>query len=280
MADQTFKSDILKGKVALITGGSTGINFEIARTYAQFGASVAIMGRRVNLINSAVETLTKSGYKAFGVPGDVRTAESSGKIVEDVVKHFGRLDILVNGAAGNFLAPAEDLSTNAFRTVIDIDLVGTFNMSRAAFPELKKTKGSIINITATLHYSTTPWQVHASAAKAGVDSLTTSLATEWGTFGIRVNGIAPGPILDTVGMSKLSLGMGELSSSLAKSIPLGRGGLKKDIANSALFLVSDAGNYITGHTIVVDGGAWLFHEPAISRDELRKIESDRRRSKL
>jgi len=270
----------LNGKVALVTGGATGICFDIAKVYATFGASVAIMGRREKVVNAAVESLKKLGYKAIGVPGDVRTPESAEKIVTEVVKQFGRLDILINGAAGNFLSPAEDLSTNAFRTVIEIDLVGTFNMSRAAFAELKKSKGIIINISATLHYSTTPWQVHASAAKAGVDSLTTSLATEWGGYGIRVNGIAPGPIVDTVGMDKLGIGMGDLKKSLAQMIPLGRGGAKADIANSALFLASDAADWISGHTLVVDGAAWLYHPPAVSRDELRRIEAERKKAKL
>eukprot|EP01117_Protostelium_nocturnum_P004209 TRINITY_DN1552_c0_g1_i1.p1 TRINITY_DN1552_c0_g1~~TRINITY_DN1552_c0_g1_i1.p1 ORF type:complete len:155 (+),score=31.92 TRINITY_DN1552_c0_g1_i1:614-1078(+) len=151
-------------------------------------------------------------------------------------------------------------------------------MSRAAFPELKKTKGNIINISATLYYSTTPWQVHASAAKAGVDSLTTSFATEWGEYGIRSNGIAPGPIADTVGMSKLSLGLdpSQLNESLSQIIPLRRAGYTQDIANVAVFLASPAASFVTGVTLVVDGGAWMFHPPAISREGLREIESQRR----
>ncbi|PRP79855.1 hypothetical protein PROFUN_12467 [Planoprotostelium fungivorum] len=282
-AAKTFQPGILKGKVALITGGASGINFEIARTLAQFGAAVAIMGRREKVVAAAVEEINKAGGRAIGVPGDVRTAEAAQKVIGEVVSKLGRLDIVVNGAAGNFLCPAEDLSSNAFKTVIEIDLVGTFNVSRAAFPELQKTKGLIINISATLHYSTTPWQTHASAAKAGVDSLTTSLAAEWGHYGIRVNGIAPGPIADTVGMSKLSLGMtngDNLSDALSQVIPLGRAGLKSDIASAALFLSSDAASFISGHTLVVDGAAWLYHQPAISREGLRKIEEERRKSKL
>jgi len=188
------------------------------------------------------------------------------------------LDTLINGAAGNFLVPAEDLSPNGFKTVIEIDLIGTFYMSKAAFTELKKTRGSIINISATLHYSTTPWQIHASAAKAGVDSITTSLAMEWGEYGIRVNGIAPGAIKDTEGYRKLA--PGDMEQMLNETIPLGRMGTVTDIGLVATFLLSGAASYISGDTIVVDGGFQFYHPRVISREGLREMEQQRKKAKL
>jgi len=169
---------------------------------------------------------------------------------------LGRIDLVVNGAAGNFLAPAAQLSYNGFRTVMAIDALGTFNVCRAAFDKwLRDHGGSIINISATLHYGATPLQIHACAAKAAVDAMTRSLALEWGPLGIRVNGIAPGPIADTEGMAKLA--PGEVAARFERAIPLRRFGRIDEIGNVALFLASDAASLIHGETIVADGGAWL-----------------------
>jgi len=232
------------------------------------------MGRRKEVVEkSCLELESLFKIKALAVQGDVRNFSSAVDVINKVIEKFGKLDILVNGAAGNFLAPAEDLSANAYKTVIEIDLIGTFNMSRAAFEVLKKSKGNIVNISATLHYSTTPWQVHSSSAKAGVDSLTSSLAVEWGDFGIRVNGIAPGPISGTEGMRKLA--PPDFEEQLCEIIPLHRMGTPKDIANAAIFLVSDAATYITGQTLVVDGGAWMYHPRLLSREVLQEMESQR-----
>lgn len=188
-----FRPDILRGHVSLITGGGSGIGLEISRQLGVHGSAIVIMGRRDAVLQSAVESLKAQGIDALAVKGDVRSPEDALRVLDETGKKFGHLDLLVNCAAGNFLSPAEDLSTKGFRTVIDIDTIGTFNMSRAAYPLLVKSKNpSIINITATLHLPATQYQVHASAAKAAVDSLTRSLALEWGPDKIRVNGIAPG----------------------------------------------------------------------------------------
>jgi peroxisomal 2,4-dienoyl-CoA reductase len=168
---------------------------------------------------------------------------------------FGKVDIVVNGAAGNFLCKAEDLSPNGFGTVVDIDLKGTFNVCRAAFAQLKENRGQILNISATLHYLGTPMQLHVSAAKAGVDALTRNLAVEWGHYGIRVNGIAPGPIADTEGMKRLV--PEQVKEKLKKNIPVGRLGRIRDIETTAVFLCSDAASFINGEIVVVDGGQWL-----------------------
>ena len=173
---------------------------------------------------------------------------------------FGKLDTLVNGAAGNFLAPAAALSPNGFRTVIDIDLNGTFNASRAAFEALQQAATALIlNISATLHYHGTPLQIHASAAKAGVDAVTRNLAVEWGRFGIRVCGIAPGPIGDTEGMRRLA--PGDVADKATATIPAGRFGTIDEIAAAAVFLRSPAAAYVTGHVLVVDGGQCIATPP-------------------
>jgi len=281
MEKSPFRKDLLSGKVALVTGGGTGINFTIAKAFIEHGGKVAIIGRRQQVLEEACNILGRSN--SISIQGDVRSWESAQKAVAETVKKFGRLDILINGAAGNFLCAAEDLSPNAFKTVIDIDLVGTFNMCKAAFEELKKTKGTILNISATLHYHSTPWQLHASAAKAGVDSITLSLANEWGEFGIRVNGIAPGPIKDTTGFSKLTKGPPpeEIERIISQAIPIGRIGTKEDVALAALFLVSDASSYVTGDTLIVDGGSWLWKHKMISREALHEIQKQRKQeSKL
>ncbi|HJZ81792.1 MAG TPA: SDR family oxidoreductase, partial [Pyrinomonadaceae bacterium] len=193
--------------------------------------------------------------QAFAVAADVRAPEQVEQAIAATVERFGKIDILVNGAAGNFLCRAEDLSPNGFGTVVDIDLKGTFNVCRAAFAELKKQRGQILNISATLHYLGTPLQLHVSAAKAGVDALTRNLAVEWGRYGIRVNAIAPGPIADTEGMKRLV--PEPIKEKLKLRVPLGRFGLIRDIENAAVFLCSDAANFINGAVLVVDGGHWL-----------------------
>jgi 2,4-dienoyl-CoA reductase [(3E)-enoyl-CoA-producing], peroxisomal len=193
--------------------------------------------------------------QAFAVAADVRKPEEVEQAIAATIERFGRIDIVVNGAAGNFLCAAEELSPNGFGTVVDIDLKGTFNVCRAAFAELKKNRGQILNISATLHYLGTPMQLHVSAAKAGVDALTKNLAVEWGRYGIRVNAIAPGPIEDTEGMKRLV--PEPIKEKLRQKVPLGRFGLIKDIENAALFLCSDAASFINGAIIAVDGGQWL-----------------------
>jgi len=191
------------------------------------------------------------------------------------VAKFGKLDILVNGAAGNFLCAPEDLSPNGFKTVMEIDTIGTFYMSRSAFEPLKNSSGIIINMSATLHYLATHYQIHASAAKAGVDSITRSLALEWGKYGIRVNGIAPGPIENTEGFSRLAGNSDEVTAKVSETIPLRRTGKTVDIALTALFLASPAASYISGQTIVVDGGSVLFSHPTIPEHMYKSIAASR-----
>ncbi|RWR81950.1 peroxisomal 2,4-dienoyl-CoA reductase [Cinnamomum micranthum f. kanehirae] len=275
--ESPFKSDVLKGKVALLTGGASGIGLEISTQFGKHGASVALMGRRKNVLDSAVNVLRSLGIRAIGLEGDVRKQEDAARVVDSTIKHFGRLDILVNAAAGNFLVEPENLSPNGFRTVMDIDSVGTFTMCHEALKYLKKggpgkgpsCGGIILNISATLHYTASWYQIHVSAAKAAVDSITRSLALEWGTdYDIRVIGIAPGPISDTAGLSKL---LPEEMRSSIEHMPRFKFGEKWDIAMAAVYLASDAGKFVNGTTVVVDGGHWLSRPRYISKEEVKKL---------
>ena len=252
-----FREDVLAGKVAFVTGGGSGICKGITRALMAHGAKAVITSRTQEKLDAAAKELTEAtGGECLGVACDVREPETVEKALDAAIERFGRIDIVVNGAAGNFLCPAAQLSYNAFRTVMEIDALGTYNVSRAAFDKaLKKGGGVILNISATLHYGATPLQTHPSAAKAAVDSMTRSLAAEWGPLGIRVVGIAPGPIDDTEGMSRLMPeGMRE---KILAAIPLKRMGTVEEIGDLALFLCSDAARLITGETVVADGGAWL-----------------------
>ncbi|MEP6637384.1 MAG: SDR family NAD(P)-dependent oxidoreductase, partial [Acidobacteriota bacterium] len=197
MNTKIFADHVLSGHVAFVTGGGTGITGGVARALAEAGAHVALVSRKLEHLEPAAAAINENGGQAFAVAADVRNPEDVEKAIAATVEHFGKVDIVINGAAGNFLCAAEELSPNGFGTVVDIDLKGTFNVCRAAFGELKRNQGQILNISATLHYLGTPMQLHVSAAKAGVDALTRNLAVEWGRHGIRVNAIAPGPIGDT-----------------------------------------------------------------------------------
>ncbi|HVV88576.1 MAG TPA: SDR family oxidoreductase [Kofleriaceae bacterium] len=254
LALDVFRPDALAGHAAVITGGGTGIGKGIARAYARLGCDVAIVSRKQDVLDAtAAELREATGREVLALAADVRDPDATARAIEAARARFGRLDTLVNGAAGNFLAPAAALSPNGFRTVVDIDLVGSFHAARAAFAALRDSgDGVIVNLTATLHYHGTPAQLHASAAKAGVDAMTRNLAVEWGGAGIRVNSIAPGPIGDTEGMRRLA--PGELGARLTRSIPLGRFGTVDDVAAMAVFLRSPAAAWITGAVLVVDGG--------------------------
>jgi 2,4-dienoyl-CoA reductase [(3E)-enoyl-CoA-producing], peroxisomal len=249
-----FADSILAGHTALVTGGGTGICHGIARAYLAHGARVAITSRKREVLDAAALDLARdTGGEVLAIAADVRDPAQVEAAVAATLERFGALDTVVNGAAGNFLAPAATLSPNGFRTVIDIDLCGTFNVSRAAFEALRRSgDGLVLNLSATLQSHGTPLQGHAAAAKAGVDALTRTLAVEWGGSGIRVNAIAPGAIGDTEGMRRLA--PGDLGDRFRKTIPLGRFGAVREIADMAVFLRSSAAAYITGTVIVIDGG--------------------------
>lgn len=257
----TFASGILAGRRALVTGGGTGICRGIALALAAAGCDVAISSRRAEHLEATASEIAALGVRTVAATGDVRKPDEVDAVIARTVEALGGLDILVNGAAGNFIALAEQLSPNGFGTVVDIDLKGTFNVSRAALPHLRARGGVVLNISATLQLLGTIGQSHAAAAKAGIDSLTRTLAAEWGPHGIRVNGIAPGPVDGTEGVRRLVSDDGR--AAIAQQCPLGRMATIDEIADAAVFLCSDASRFVTGVTLVVDGGLWLRSSAAI-----------------
>jgi NAD(P)-dependent dehydrogenase (short-subunit alcohol dehydrogenase family) len=253
--DSVFAPNLLVGKSALVTGGGSGIGAGIAQLLARHGARVALVGRTVAKLEATATTIRDAGGSASVHPCDVREYPALEQALSEAAAASGRLDILVNSAAGNFLSPAATLSANGFRAVIDIDLCGTFNACRAAFAHLSTHGGAIVNITATQADVPTPLQCHAGAAKAGIAKLTRDLALEWGRFGVRVMAVAPGPIEGTEGMSRLA--PGTAGDKLKSRVPLGRYGTIDEIAAAVLYLVSPAGAYVTGATLLIDGGTSL-----------------------
>jgi peroxisomal 2,4-dienoyl-CoA reductase len=260
----SYRSDLLAGRTALVTGGGTGICRGIALAFAALGCNVAITSRRQEHLDPTVEELKRLDVKAIGLSGDVRKPDDVRRVVEQTANTFGRLDILLNGAAGNFVCLAENLSPNGFGTVVDIDLKGTFNVSRAAYPFLKERGGVVLNISATLQLLGTMGQSHVSAAKAGIDALTRALAVEWGPSGVRVNGLAPGPVEGTEGVKRLTTNRSR--AMIQEYCPLGRMGTIDEVASAAVFLCSDASAFITGATLVIDGGLWLRSARALAAD--------------
>ncbi len=248
-----FAPKVLEGKVAFLAGATSGINLAIAERYAREGAKVFDMSRSPEKVATAVEGLKALGAEAGGAPADVRDVEAVTGALKECHTLFGDIDIVVSGAAGNFVAPALGMSTNAFKAVVDIDLLGTFNVLRSCFEFLNKKSASLINITAPQAVQAQVFQAHVCAAKAGIDMLTKCLALDWGQFNVRVNGICPGPIADTEGMERLAPTQAHLDR-IALALAAGRMGTKQEIADCAVFLATEASAYITGTIINVDGG--------------------------
>jgi NAD(P)-dependent dehydrogenase (short-subunit alcohol dehydrogenase family) len=259
-----FRDGLLKGRVALITGGGSGIGAGIAKGLAAQGAKVGLLGRRPDVLEAVATEIRAAGGSAITLPTDVREYPEVEAAVERVAAEFGGLHIVVNSAAGNFVAPAATLSANGFKSVIGIDLLGTFNVSRAAFVHLSKEGGSIVNISAPQAFVPTPAQVHVGAAKAGIEKLTRDLALEWGRVGIRVNSVVPGPTEDTEGMRRLAPPDPAVQEKMKASVPLGRWGKIEELSDAVLFLVSPAASYITATTLVVDGGSSLTGQSSLS----------------
>lgn len=248
-----FKDDILEGKVALVTGGGSGINLGIARQLVAHGASVSLVSRTQEKLDRAAESLSPGGSRARGFAADVRDEEALERAITQTIEHFGKIDILINGAAGNFIVPAAQLSPNGFKSVIDIDTRGTFNATRLCFEQLAQNRGVVLNVSATQAFMPTPLQVHVGAAKAAIDKLTQDLALEWGPLGVRVVGLAPGGVEDTEGMKRL-LPEG-MRDKMLEMLPLKRFASADEIGMVALFLVSPAASYISGTTLVADGAS-------------------------
>ncbi|HWB45375.1 MAG TPA: SDR family oxidoreductase [Hyphomicrobiaceae bacterium] len=250
-----FSSDLFAGKTVFVTGGGSGINLGVAKSFAAVGASVAICGRTRERLDVAGREIEALGAKVFTKVADVRDPAALQAAVDETRDALGPIDVLVCGAAGNFLCRAEDLSPNGFKTVVEIDLLGSFHAARACLAQLKETKGTILFISAGMAYMPYAFQVHAGAAKAGIENLMKNLALEWGHYGIRACSIVPGPIEGTEGMKRLA-DAEDLRRRLER-IPMQRMGTVDDIGMAAVFLASPMASYVTGAQLVVDGGSGL-----------------------
>lgn len=273
-----WRDDIFKGKVLFCTGGAGSICSAQTKALVCLGADAAIIGRNVEKTErmAAEIAAARPGAKVLGLSGvDVRDAKALQAAAERCAEELGGIDFVIAGAAGNFLAPISQLSPNAFKSVIDIDVLGSYNTAKATLPYLlesakkykndgktsgqKGTGGRIIFVSATIHYTGLPLQTHVSAAKAAVDSLSHAIAIEYGPLGVTSNVIAPGPISGTEGMERLAKSDPESVRKSMKAIPLGRWGFVKEIADATIYLFSDAANYVTGQISVVDGASWRLH---------------------
>lgn len=243
------------GKTVFCAGASRGINLEIARGFAEAGARVFLIARSEERLQQALQQLADEGSEADGRIADVRDYAAVEAALTACRDRFGPIDVVISGAAGNFVAPALGMSSNGFRTVVEIDLIGTFNVFRAAFAHLRRPGASLIAISATQGERPMTFQAHVCAAKAGINRLVECLAMEWGPAGVRVNGISPGPIAGTYGADVLltDARAAELKANLA----LRRLGETKEIAHAALFMASDLNRYMTGTIVDIDGGVRL-----------------------
>ncbi len=253
-----FESGLLKGKSIIVTGGGTGLGKSMATRFAELGADLVITSRRQNVIDETAEALRQYGGKVLTVGCDVRDPDEVQNMVDHTVNEFGKIDILLNNAAGNFISPTEDLSPNAFKTVVDIVLNGTFNCTQAAGKVMRENKGGVIlNIVTTYAWTGSGYVVPSACAKAGVLAMTRSLAVEWAKYGIRTVAIAPGPFPTEGAWSRLAPpGLG-IKKKMINRIPLKRVGEHHELANLASYLVSDQAGYINGEVVTIDGGEWL-----------------------
>lgn len=244
--------DLFAGKTVFITGGSSGINLGIGKAFAALAANLGICGRTREKLDSAAAELRSLGASVVAEVADVRDFGALSSALSATRDQLGPIDVLVCGAAGNFPIPAEQLSPNGFKAVVDIDLLGSFHACRAAFEQLRQRRGCVIFISAGMAFIPYPYQVHVGAAKAGIDNMMKNLALEWGKYGIRTNSIVPGPIEGTEGMRRL--GGERFAGERHKHIPLGRFGTVEEIGHAAAFLASPLAAYVTGAVLVVDGG--------------------------
>ena len=252
----SFAAGTLQGKSAVVTGGATGIGAHIVRMLGSLGANVGIVSRKEEKLRAAVDAFkSEDEIDVKWHTGDVRDSEGMKAVMANFAEALGGIDILICNAAGNFICPTEELSWNGWRTVIEIDLNGTFNCCQAALPYLKEAVdgGRIVSISATAANFGWPGAAHAGAAKSGIQNLMKTLAVEWGEYGIRANYISPGPIEGTEGVDRLIIAQGRSQEALDK-IPLGTFGEGKDIANAVVFLTSQSGKYVSGAELAVDGG--------------------------
>jgi NAD(P)-dependent dehydrogenase (short-subunit alcohol dehydrogenase family) len=253
-----FSPSLLKGKVAVVTGGGTGIGLAVARRLGELGARIAVGSRNSENIERGTAELRHAGLDPLAIQIDVRNPEQVEEMVHRVVRHFGHIDILINNAAGNFICRAEDLSPNGWNAVIGIVLNGSFFCSREVGRLMiaRGGGGTIVSVLANYVWTGSAGTIHSAAAKAGVMSMTQTLAVEWARHRIRVNAVAPGPI-ESAGAARQLWSTPEAVERITQMVPLGRWGTPEDVADAVAFLVSDHAGFITGETLTLDGGAWL-----------------------
>ena len=274
LVNQSFAKDLFKGKTVFVTGGGSGINLGVAKNFAALGANIAICGRTQAKLDAAAQELRALGAKVCPVAADVRDTAALEAAFARSKDELGAMDVLVCGAAGNFLAPAEKLSPNGFKTVIDIDLLGAFNASRTGFEQLRQTRGCLIYISAGMAYMPHAFQAHVGAAKAGIDMMMKNLAIEWGRYGVRANSIVPGPIEGTEGMKRLADPAQQ--EKFVNAVPLRRMGSVDDIGQVAAFLASPLAAYITGCVVVCDGGQNLVGSALFNIEAERLLRAQAR----
>ena len=253
-----FQDGLLKDKTIIITGGGTGLGKSMSRRFGELGANIVISGRRAEVLEETAQEFSDLGINVLTCPGDVRKLEDVELMTKQTIDKFGRIDNLLNNAAGNFISPTEMLSPNAFKAVIDIVLMGTWNcISTIGKEMIKNKKGNVLSIVTTYAWTGSPFVVPSAAGKAGVLAMTRSLAVEWGKHNIRFNAIAPGPFPTEGAWSRLAPpGLG-IKKKMINRIPLKRVGEHHELANLASYLVSDQAGYINGEVVTIDGGEWL-----------------------
>ncbi|MDT7919799.1 MAG: SDR family oxidoreductase [Meiothermus sp.] len=280
-----FEPGLLKDKVVLVTGGGTGLGRSMSTRFLELGARVAITSRRVETIaQAAQEMMQQTGGEVFATPVDVRDPEAVRAMVDAVEAHFGRIDVLINNAAGNFISPTERLSYRAFDAVLNIVLHGTVYCTLEVGKRwiAKGQKGTMLNIATTYAQSGSGYVVPSATAKAGVVALTKSLAAEWGKYGIRLNAIAPGPF-PTEGAWTRLMPTPEIAALFEKRIPLGRLGQHIELANLAAYLISDYAGFITGDIITIDGGETVWNAgefnvlDAVTKEQWDMLEAMRKK---
>ena len=253
-----FEKNILKNKVILVTGGGSGLGKSMAMRFAELGASLVIASRRKDVIADTTSQIRKISKECLGLQCDVRDMDQVDNMIKNSLNKFGKIDILINNAAGNFISPTEMLSPGGFKAVVDIVLTGTFNCTLAVGKEMIKQKsGNILNIVTTYAWTGSGYVVPSASAKAGVLAMTRSLAVEWAKYNIRTNAIAPGPFITEGAWKRLAPPGFNIKKKLKNRIPLKRFGEHIELANLATYLISEQSGYINGEVVTIDGGEWL-----------------------
>ena len=281
-----FEKDLLNGKTIVVTGGGTGLGKSMSRRFGELGANIVISGRRKEKLEDTADEFSKLGIDVLTCPGDVRELEDVELMTSQALDKFGTIDCLLNNAAGNFISPTEMLSPNAFKVVIDIVLMGTWNCTSTIGKEMiKNKKGNVLSIVTTYAWTGSPYVVPSASAKAGVLAMTRSLAVEWGKHNIRFNAIAPGPFPTKGAWSRLMPpGFEDFEDGMKDKIPMKRFGERHELENLASYLMSDGSAYINGEVVTIDGGEWLagaaeFSELTKIPDSLWKAMAESRKKK-